>query len=152
MAPRRKQQAAEPRQQGREVKLRVPEGLMKFIEERAKADRRPINATIVKLLEDAPYWEHMANLDNLSNRFENMFNRAEITFGRYSQEIAWQLYSRQLVETVDTILQMGFEAEAEPGLRAALNKLRIVRAEMQLQQRQDRLEAVDRTRSGEGRG
>jgi hypothetical protein len=36
--------------------------------------------------------------------------------------------------------------------RAALNKLRVVRAEMRIQQNQDRLEAVDRTRSGEGRG
>jgi hypothetical protein len=152
MAPRRKQQAAEPRQQGREVKLRVPESLMKFIEERAKADRRPINATIVKLLEGAPYWEHMANLDDLSDRFESMFNRAEITFARYSQEIAWQLYSRKLVETVDGILMLGLDAEAESALRGALNELRAIRAEMRIQQRQDRLEAVDRTRSGEGRG
>jgi hypothetical protein len=145
MAPRRKQQATKPRQQGREVKLRVPESTMEFIEKRAEADRRPINATIVKMLEDAPYWEHMANLDDLSRRFEEMFNRAQISFARYSQEITWQVLSRRLVETVDLIEQMGLEAEAEPGLRSALNELRAVRAEMRIQQSQERPDAVDRS-------
>jgi hypothetical protein len=145
MAPRRRQQAAEAREQGREVKLRVPERIMEFIEKRAEADRRPINATIVKMLEDAPYWEHMANLDDLSSRYEEMFNRAQISFARYSQEIAWQVLSRKLVETVDMILQGGFESEADPALRAALNELNAVRAEMRIQQSQERTKGVDRT-------
>jgi hypothetical protein len=145
MAPRRKTQTAERREQGREVKLRVPEHIMKFIEERAKADRRPINATVVKLLEDAPYWEHMATLDDLSRRYEDMFNRAEISFARYSQEIAWQVLSRKLVETVDLMLQAGFEADADPALRSWLHELRAVRAQMRIQQSQERTEGVDRT-------
>jgi hypothetical protein len=87
----------------------------------------------------------MANLDDLSRRFEEMFNRAQISFARYSQEITWQVLSRRLVETVDLIEQMGLEAEAEPGLRSALNELRAVRAEMRIQQSQERPDAVDRS-------
>jgi hypothetical protein len=87
----------------------------------------------------------MANLDDLSSRYEEMFNRAQISFARYSQEIAWQVLSRKLVETVDMILQGGFESEADPALRAALNELNAVRAEMRIQQSQERTKGVDRT-------
>ena len=142
MAPRRKPQAAEPREQGREVKLRVPESIMKFIEERAQTERRPINATVIKLLSDAPYWEHMANLDDLSRRYEAMLNTAEVSFARYSSEIARQVLSRKLIETVDMMLQV--EWEVEPALQAYLAELRVVRAELRNHESQERAGNPDR--------
>jgi hypothetical protein len=146
MAPRRKQQATELRQQGKEVKLRVPERTMEFIQKRAKAEQRSINATIVKMLEQVPDLELFLKLDDLSARYEEMFNRAELSFARYSQEIAWQNLSRTLIETVDIILQGNFEAEADPPLRAALNELRAVRAQMRIQQKnEERTDFVDRS-------
>jgi hypothetical protein len=144
MAARRKQQAAEPREQGREVKLRVPEPIMKFIEERARADRRPINATIIKLLSDAPYWEHMTNLDELSRRYEAMLNTAEVSFARYSSEITQQVLSRKFIETWDMIEQGEWEI-VDTALRAAFAAMRLARAEMRNQQTQERAATQDRT-------
>jgi hypothetical protein len=114
-------------EKGREVKLRVPERIMEFIEEKARTDRRPINATVITILEDATVREEM---DDLFRRHEVLLDAAEVSFARYSAEINWQILSRRLIETVDIILQSGFEAEADAALRAALNELRVVRAEM----------------------
>jgi hypothetical protein len=49
-------------------------------------------------------------------------------------------------------LQGNFEAEADPTLRAALNELRAVRAEMRIQQAEEkRSDFVDRTKGMIGR-
>ena len=145
MAPRRKQQETEPREQGREVKLRLPESIMKFIEERAKADRRPINKTIITLLTEAPGWEHMTNLDDLSRRYEAMLNMAEVSFARYSSEIARQVLTRRLVNTLDMFLQTGLELELDPVMLSWFNELRVIRAEMRNQESQERIANPDRT-------
>jgi hypothetical protein len=137
MPTRQKRQATEPRQADREVKLRVPPPIMGFIEKRAKADRRPINATIVKLLERVPAWETYSDLNELSERYQDMFDMAEITLARYSKEIAWQVLSRELVDKIDIGLQMNYEVEASPSLRNWLNGLRAIRAQMRLQQNQE---------------
>jgi hypothetical protein len=127
--------AVEGYQHGREVKLRVPERIMEYIEGKARADRRPINATIVTILDDASDRETMDELfsrhEALLDAAEVSFAGAEVSFARYSTEINWQVLSRRLIETVDIFLQSGFEAEASAPLRSALNELRVVRAEMQ---------------------
>jgi hypothetical protein len=141
MAPRRKQQAAEPREQGREVKLRVPEYIMNLIEERAKADRRPINATIVNMLAKVSMWEQMEDLGELSRRYEAMLTTAEVSFARYSSEIEVQVLSRELLRTVDMLLLV----ESDEAVRAMIAQLRVVRAEMRKQQSQERTSSQDRT-------
>jgi hypothetical protein len=141
MAPRRKQQAAEPRQQGREVKLRVPEGLMKFIEERAKADGRPINATIVNMMAKVPHLEETGTLADLLYRYQTTLAKAEVTFARYSADIVWQVLSRDLLNAVDGLL--GAEKDTAAVL-SWIARVRVARAEM-LDQLKERAAIPDRT-------
>jgi hypothetical protein len=133
MAPRRKQQqAAAPREQGREVKLRVPESIMKSIEERAAATRRPINATIVELLSKIPDLEEFAKLGLMSRRYEAMLNTAEVSFARYSSEIALQVLSRELLDAIDMLLDMEVDNKevTEAMRRPIFARLRVLRAQM----------------------
>jgi hypothetical protein len=140
MAPRRKQQASEPRQQGREVKLRVPESMMEFIERRAKADRRPINATIVNMLAKVPHLEETGTLADLLYRYQTTLAKAEVTFARYSADIVWQVLSRDLLNAVDGLLG----AEGDTAVRSWIARVRVTRAEMQ-NQLKERAAIPDRT-------
>jgi hypothetical protein len=144
MAPRRKQKAAEPREQGREVKLRVPENIMKMVEQRAAGDRRPINATIVSMLALLPHLELIDDMDDLRKRYETMLSTAEVSFARYSSEITRQVLSRELLETVDKLLEM----ETDHAIRHILARLRAVRAEMRNLATQERTGSLDRSPKG----
>ena len=121
--------------QAHEVRLRLPQFVMVWIEERARNEGRPINSVIASALAEYPQLEKRATQDMLNRRLEAMLNMSEVAFARYAAEINWHLLSNELLDAIDTVLAM----EAEGDTRSAFAQLRLVRAEMKQERSRQRL-------------
>jgi hypothetical protein len=115
MAPPRKKH---PAPQGREYKIRLPEDVAQRIEAKAKVEGRPQNRIIINELASVPDLEETRKLATLVGHME-------VVIARYAAQITSHELSDRLLSAVDVVLN------AQGGaLTAAIEKLRVVRAEM----------------------
>src|SRR5262245_5510068 len=116
MAPPRKK--SQMPGQGREYKIRLPEDVARRIEVKATHEGRPQNRVIVNELASIPHLEQTSKLAELVRDLE-------VVVARYAAQIDSHDVSDRLLSAVDAVLK------AEGGaLQAAVEKLRVVRAEM----------------------
>jgi hypothetical protein len=116
MAPPRKKKPTPG--QGREYKIRLPEDVAQRIEAKAKDEQRPQNRIIINELASVPGLERTRLLAELVSHME-------VVLARYAAQITSHDPSDRLLSAVDAVLN------AQGGaLTAAVEKLRVVRAEM----------------------
>lgn len=118
MAPPRRKQRSRPNE-GREMKLRVPEDIAARIEKKAKAKDRPMNRIVIDELADFPALEERAS-------FAELLADMETTLARYGSRIVLADLDGPLLEAVDHVLA----AKTDGELRARLDKLRVLRRDM----------------------
>ena len=108
----------------REFKLRLPPDVSQRIEEKAKAEGRPQNRVIINELASIPFLEGRRN-------FEDAVEEMKVVLARYGSRITLADLSEALLRVVDDVL----EAKTDSELRAKLDQLRVLRAEMRMFER-----------------
>ena len=108
----------------REFKLRLPPDVSQRIEEKAKAEGRPQNRVIINELASIPFLEGRRN-------FEDAVEEMKVVLARYGSRITLADLSEALLRVVDDVL----EAKTDSELRAQLDQVRVLRAEMRMFER-----------------
>ncbi|RXH25846.1 hypothetical protein XH99_22325 [Bradyrhizobium nanningense] len=126
MAPRpKKQKATTPAfKRGREFKMILPEDISKWVEGEAKDQGRPQSRVIVNHLSRIHYLDQQAKLGEL-------IRDMEIILARYGSRITLADLGEPLLRAVDDVL----DAKTDGELRARLDRLRVLRAEMRKSER-----------------
>lgn len=123
MAPQKKRAATSPGKT-RMFKLRLPEDIALRIEQKAKAEGRPLARTVINELARFPALDQV---DKYADRLSDMTQ----TLTLYSTRIKWLEASENLVAAVDSVLKAEGAAIAP-----AIDKLRAARNDMLVRERE----------------
>jgi hypothetical protein len=118
MAPPRKKRRAPG--EGHPIHLRLPTDVMELVEARAKKDGCPINRAVINLIASIPDLEKRHRVDVL-------LERMEIVLAKYGSRVTLADLSEPILRAVDDVLT----AKTDGELQARLDKLRVLRREMQ---------------------